>query len=175
MRSRLPLLLIASLAALSPAQAATPQEALAGHWRGTLEYRDYSNDKRVQLPTTLDVSPTSDPAQLEFRYVYDDGPGKTVRETERVAIDLAAKRYDVIDDKSTDRYRIVDRRGFDQDGDGRLLLLGNGIENDKGVTIRTSITRYGDRLSILRESQLPGEPFKFRHIYRFTRDAPATH
>lgn len=164
-------LLLAGLATGATGFAADRAEAgWTGHWTGTLEYRDYGNGKRVTLPTQLDVVPADD-GDLDFRYVYDDGPGKTVRDTSRVRIDRAGRRYVVGEGDEREVYRIVEITGR-ADGDAeRLLLSGSGKENDQKVTIRTSIVRDGDQLSILRESQLPGEPFKFRHQYRLLRTA----
>jgi hypothetical protein len=80
-------LLLASAAALA-AQApdlqvpdlSDVQRALIGSWTGVLEYRDYSESpasaKRVKLPTWLTVE--ADGGDLRFKYVYDDGPNKTV-------------------------------------------------------------------------------------------------
>lgn len=146
--------------------------ALGGHWVGTLEYRDFGNDRRVTLMTQRDIA-RIDASSLDFSHVYDDGPGKTVRETSHVSVDPAHRRYVVRDDDERDAYRIVEYSGFAENTDaGRMLLAGQGKGNAQPVVIRTSIVRSGSPLTILRESQGPGEPFKFRHVYRLTRTDP---
>lgn|SRR5208283_3997898 len=76
-------------AASAPSPAATSlgitdvQLALIGSWAGILECRYFSepttSTKRVKLPTWLDIEPAG--ADLPFRYIYDDGPAKTVTGT----------------------------------------------------------------------------------------------
>src|SRR6478736_2958992 len=75
-------------------QAPQFEAALTGTWTGTLEYRDYRSDKRVTLPTMLVVS-QSGPGSLTFAYVYDDGPGKTVRSQDRITVDAGKSTYRV--------------------------------------------------------------------------------
>ncbi len=150
-------------------------KALTGHWTGYLEYRDYSNDKRMKLPTGLHAAPTGDAQAIELRYVYEDGPGKIVRETETIHIDLDTHQYTVQDnDGKKTVYQIAQLEGFGSVAEGSLLLSGPGIENDKPVEVRTTIHCTESSLTILRETRLPGGEFKFRHQYTFTRAAPTT-
>jgi hypothetical protein len=150
-------------------------KALTGHWTGYLEYRDYSNDKRVKLPTVLDVTPTGDAQAVEMKYVYDDGPGKIVKEAETILIDLSGRQYTVQEnDGKKTVYQITQLEGFGSVAEGSLLLSGPGIENDKAVEVRTTIRCTESSLTILRETRLPGGEFKFRHQYAFTRAAPTT-
>src|SRR5262252_429661 len=53
---------------------------LLGDWVGQLEYRDFSSNERVFLPTWLRVTPGADGKAVQFAYTYDDGPNKTVHE-----------------------------------------------------------------------------------------------
>ena len=73
----------------------SPGTAMVGKWVGVLEYRDYAepptSTKRVKLPTWLTVEGIE--GGLQFRYIYDDGPSKTVTELERVRIDVPKARY----------------------------------------------------------------------------------
>jgi hypothetical protein len=147
-------------------------KAMTGHWTGYLEYRDYSNDKRVRLPTVLDVAPNGDAQSIGLKYVYDDGPGKIVKETETIHIDLGAHQYTVQENDSKKTvYQIGKLEGFEKDSVGSLLLSGPGIENDKAVEVRTTIRCTESSLTILRETRLPGGEFKFRHQYTFTKAA----
>ena len=60
-----------------------------GDWVGQLEYRDFSDTSRVFLPTWLRVSRSADERFLQFAYVHDDGPNKTVKQVSLVSIDTA--------------------------------------------------------------------------------------
>jgi hypothetical protein len=150
--------------------AAGLYRALSGHWVGTLEYRDYGNDKRVKLPTLLDVVPDQDPSSVKMSYTYDDGPGKIVKDTDIISVSFTDREY-VVEEKdgSKTRYLMTEQAGFVGDAGGKLVLFGAGTENDKKVEVRTTVEVTPQTLRILRETRLPGVEFKFRHEYRFTR------
>ncbi len=151
------------------------QRALSGSWTGVLEYRDFSepanSTKRVKLPTWLSIEPSG--TDLRFRYVYDDGPTKTVTETALVRIDPAAGRYIVMDSagKLDESYAIS---GFAQlkQGRGALILTGAGRENHAKVDIRTTLRIGRNILEITRETAVAGQPFNFRHSYTLVRATP---
>lgn len=153
------------------------QSALSGSWVGTLEYRDYSEPaaslKRVKLPTWLCVEMTE--ANLQFQYVYDDGPSKTVTEKSTVKIDAGANRYVVVsgDGKSEESSEIAGMAGL-RNGRGSLTLTGSGTENNTPVTVRTTMKIGRNILEILRETAASGQPFAFRHAYTFVRATPAS-
>ena len=112
----------------SRAGAGTVPPAIAGSWLGSLEYRDYSSDARVTLPTLLTIGRRD--GGFVFFYTFDDGAGKVVRDREQVSIDLGARRY-VIDDGSPDgrdAYRIDACEGFvDAANGGTFVALGSFI------------------------------------------------
>ena len=94
---------LACLAAVlaTPAAPAARQDArdslaaaLVGSWKGTLEYRDFSTDRRVTLPTTLVVASDGDNA-LRFEYTYDEGKGRFVTSRQRVTITAVPPAYRV--------------------------------------------------------------------------------
>jgi hypothetical protein len=155
-----------------PAAATETREALLGAWVGTLEYRDYSepatSTKRVKLPTWLNVEPAG--TDLRFRYVYDDGPAKTVKEVSLIGIDTTGELYTVSDSagKVEDRYTIVGLAQL-RSGHGTLILNGRGTENQVAVVVRTTLRIGRNILEITRETAAPGEPFAFRHTYTFVR------
>jgi hypothetical protein len=146
-----------------PAAPALLGQALAGQWQGRLAYRDYGNDRRVVLPTSASIAGGSEAIGVAF--VYDDGPGKTVRgnETWRLSADGASFGMAPADaPMSVSAYR---------GGDGRdvtLIALGTGTENQLAVRVRLMLTRRGDQLTISRASQLPGQPWLLRHAYHLT-------
>jgi hypothetical protein len=156
----------------------TAHSAMLGSWKGTLEYRDYKDDKRVTLPTEMVVK--ADAAEgIEFRYAFDDGPGKTVRWTSIVALDPAAKRYvtqtfaDGKPDGKRTEYRITSgAEAWQQAGKGTLEMIGEGSENGQSVDVRQVLTCDGQTYTLLRETRptaTPDAAFLFRHIYRMAK------
>lgn len=158
--------------AQAPTSAANIQRALVGSWVGILEYRDFSepanSTKRVKLPTWLTVEAAG--ADLRFRYIYDDGPAKTVTEVELVRIDTAKSRYRVVgeDHQVKDEYAISGLESL-RGGRGTLTLSGAGVEDDAPVEVRTTMRIGRNILEIVRETSLPGQPFVFRHAYTMVR------
>ncbi|HEX9389892.1 MAG TPA: S1/P1 nuclease [Usitatibacteraceae bacterium] len=163
------------------AAAAAPDAAFmklhrmfVGKWNGSLEYRDFRSDRRATLPATLEIAPrvAADGAELVYQYVYDGGPGKVVKSVAMVRIDPAEARYSsrVPNSDQRDDYRIVDGLAdFLVRGEGTLLLLGTGIENEQPVEVRSTLTINAKEYSLLRETRSAGQEFAFRHAYKFTR------
>jgi hypothetical protein len=141
--------------------------AFAGNWRGTLDYRDFGNDRRVILPTTAIGSPLDDGATLDF--TFDDGPGKTVRSREHWRLAADGKVLTSGAGPDVEAMTIVERRGGPRAGDLTLVAEGHGQENGLPVAVRTIVTRRADRLSISRLTQRPGQPYLLRHGYEFSR------
>ena len=151
----------ASQSASSPEGAASYFKRLAGTWQGTLEYADYKDDKRVRLPTTLEVRPAGDGKTAEFLFTYDDF-GKTVKDQDVHRIDQQTGKYKI----DNDEYEVG---GIDQFGKvGKLVLTGRGRENNEAVDVRETITLAGEVLTILRETRTP---LRFRHEYVLRRAA----
>ena len=143
------------------AQAAPPallRQALAGHWRGALHYRDFTSDKAVTLPTTVNIDEA-----LRLAFTYDDGPGKTVRSAEQWSFDGATLTME----KAGTPLTVSLYRG-NGNGDLILVALGSGVENDKPVEVRLVVLRRGDALSISRSCRLPQQAWLLRHVYRLT-------
>jgi len=158
-----------------PATATELRDALVGEWVGTLEYRDYSepatSTKRVKLPTWLKVEPAQG-TDLRFRYIYDDGPTKTVKEVSVIGIDTSNSLYTISDlaGKIEDSYTISGLAQL-RSGHGTLTLTGKGTENKVLVEVRTTLRIGRNILEITRETAAPGQPFAFRHAYTFVRAA----
>ena len=151
------------------------QHALMGAWTGTLEYRDFSepatSTKRVKLPTWLTIEIAG--ADLRFRYIYDDGPAKTVTDTETIRIDASAAHYQVLgpEGKAKESYSIEGLAAL-REGRGTLILTGPGTENGTAVDARTTFRIGRNILVITRETAPHGEAMIFRHAYTFVRSAP---
>lgn len=149
--------------------------ALAGAWVGALEYRDYSSNARVFLPTILDIRKAKDRSFLFLHYIYDDGPTKVVQDNETVSVDTAAATYTTVssDGKQTDKNSVAGVDAFLKAGHGRLVRSGMGKENGKTVDIRTTLTVFPDSLTILKETRPQGGEFQFRDQYKLMRVGPA--
>ena len=139
--------------------AAALAGALAGHWTGTLDYRDYGDDHREVLPTILDAK------GLTLTWTYDDGPGKTVRSTEHWEVDPAARTVTMKEGKNVSVGKIVELREADDKSNLTLVLDGTASENDKKVITRTILTRSAGTLRMTSMSRQAGEPFLMRHSY----------
>ncbi len=164
--------MLSSLLLLSLATSAGPEPspAFVGSWVGTLEYRDYSDDSREKLGTLLRIYRPKGSSSWVFRYVYDDGPKKVLQESQTVTLDWTHHKYVSTseDGKDIDTYD-VDGSNLKPDGTGTIVLRGKGTENRLPVEIRQTLTISDNHLDILRESQIKGQEFKFRHRYSFTR------
>lgn len=165
---------------LATAQTPTPatqqheiHTALTGEWTGVLEYRDYQSDGRVKLPTWLRITPQAD--GLRFAYIYDDGPTKTVIESSQVTIDPAKATYTTQSETGKPDPSTISGLEKLKNGRGTLILTGKGTDNDKPADVRTTLRISRNLLEIIREVKVPGEEYKFRHAYTFTRStAPST-
>ena len=136
-------------ASASVAQPKTYFQIIAGNWEGTLEYQDYSANKRVKLKTYLTVTPAPDGNSAEFATVYDD-VNRIVKESEQIKIDRAAKKYSAGDSV----YRI------DSIENGKIVLLGSGQDGETVEPIRKTIVYDANSLSILKETR---SPWQFRN------------
>ena len=168
----------ASAISQSPAETVQAFDAaLTGDWAGVLEYRDYSEPpgsaKRVKLPTWLSVTPAG--SSVRFRYIYDDGPAKTVLSTSLITLDAARSLWTTTpEDKKDDKPRVDTILGLDKlkSGRGVLVLTGPGLENGQPVELRTTVRLGRNLMEMLRESRQPGGEFAFRDSYTLVRAAP---
>jgi hypothetical protein len=168
-----------SLPALAQTTAQSPQiqaelnHAMSGQWTGVLEYRDYSDPatstKRVFLPTWLTITPTA--AGLSRHFVYDDGPGKTINETDIVSIDVANNTYAENDAGKPAQIEHVTGYATLKTGRGDLVLTGIGIDDDRPTETRTMLIIRRNLISWILEVRPANstEPFAFRHRFTFTR------
>lgn len=142
--------------------AALTSAALAGNWTGTLDYRDYRKDNRTTLPTVMQ----SDGQSLSW--TFDDGPGKTVRSSERWVFDATGKSLTITSGNPTAKPEIWQVAEARAAADGKavtLVLDGKGEENGRPVITRKVLTRQGGTLRITKMTRAPGEPFLMRQSY----------
>lgn len=139
---------------------------LAGHWTGTLDYRDFKTDRRTVLPTNAEAMSETNGIALAFD--FDDGPGKRVTATQRWRIESDQLRIESRD--GTERFHLVEYRSSGPD-ELTLVFDGEGRENDAAVLVRTIVARRGNTLSITRMTRTNGTPFLMRHAY-WLKSAP---
>ncbi|MDQ3129791.1 MAG: hypothetical protein M3Q99_03385 [Acidobacteriota bacterium] len=66
-------------------------QAVQGRWQGTLEYQDYTSNKRVVMNTIITFKSVADGNSAEVFTIYDDF-GKIYKSATQERIDTAAKK-----------------------------------------------------------------------------------
>jgi Peptidase family S41 len=154
-------LMILSLLILPVAvRSQTYFQKIAGNWEGTLEYQDYSANKRVKLKTYLTIKPSSDGNSAEFITVYDD-ISRIIKDIETVKIDLATKKYT----SGNSEYAI------DSLENGKIILRGSGQDGEKVEPIRETISFDENSLVFLKETRTPWQFRNQLSLKRTTQDA----
>lgn len=130
-------------------QSKTFFQTIEGNWQGTLEYQDYSENKRVKLKTFVIVKTAADGNAAEITTVYDDF-GTIIKDVETEKIDIVAKKF-----LSGDfEYRVESIES------GKIVLLGSGQDGEKVEPMRKTITFDDNSLTFLKETR---EPWQFRN------------
>ncbi len=109
------------------------------------------------MNTRLEIESSNNGNSANLKFVYDDF-GKIYRDKATHKINYKKKQYILDGDKFS----------FTQEADGKLILLGSGIENGKKEPYRITISFDGENLSMLKETRTP---FQFRNEYKFKRVA----
>jgi len=149
------ILVIIILATNAFSQSKSFFQNIEGNWSGTLEYQDYSENKRVKLKTYLIVKASPDGNSAEFTTVYDDF-GTIIKDVETEKID--GKRY-----LSGDfEYKI------ESSEDGKIVLLSSGQDGETIEPMRKTITFSDDSLNFLKETRTP---WQFRNQLTLKRTA----
>lgn len=149
----------------SPPAPPTIAEFLAGTWRGTLDYRDFGNDRRVSLPLTANAA--DDAGRLDT--VIDDGGGKIVRNALDLKLDPSGSSLSI----DGDRFVVRERRASTDRRVLTLFAIGTGRENGRVVDVQMAIVRDGPRLSITRATRSGTAPFLLRHAYQLQAEQSA--
>ncbi len=153
----------------------TLHAALGGTWTGTLRYRDYQDSTRfVSLPTVVEGTTATDSTSVRLNFVYDDGPGKTVRSSDSFALNAEASAllWGPADGKRAPSSFVVQQLS----GDTTLTLVVEmiGEDDNRKARIRETLTVDANELHILKDVQFRADaPWVFRHEYRFRRRADA--
>lgn len=153
-----------------PVTAAQLSQAFTGRWVGTLEYQDYRKpDKRVTLPTLLEVSALGSGVKILF--TYDDGPGKTVTGEDHFTLSADGKTLDWtgVKEKTPEIFTVL---SLTRDAATRIITLVaefEGDDNNKPATIHETLTIGPSELTMLKEVRPTGGVFSFRHVYRLKK------
>lgn len=151
---------------------ASPLSPTVGLMRGALEYRDYGDDRLVALPTWLHTSPIGTTGAFRQRTIYDDGPGKTIYSTDVIRVSGNTWIEGEGGDEGQPGMRLTTLRIVSRSVVGnthRYVLRGSGMDDNRKVDFRYTVT-LGDTVSSrLKEFRLPGRSWEYRHEYRFTR------
>ena len=67
-------------------------QAVEGRWQGTLEYKDYTSNKRVVMNTIITFKSAADGNSAEVFTIYDDF-GKIYKSNTKESIDTTAKKF----------------------------------------------------------------------------------
>ncbi|MBX7056408.1 MAG: S41 family peptidase [Pyrinomonadaceae bacterium] len=141
------------------AQTESYFQTVAGRWQGTLEYQDYTSNKRVTMKTIITIEPAADGRSATVSTTYDDF-GKIYRSKSTEAIDTAASKF-------TDDGTVF---SIASNADGRIVLLGSTQDGNTVEPTRKTITFTKDTLTILKETR---SPWTFRNVYTLKRAAEA--
>ncbi len=172
-RARIDRALVAALATpWTPVRS--PLAPLIGLMQGELEYRDYSDGSHRTIPSWSHISPIGTSGAFRQRTVYDDGPGNTIYSTDVLRMDgnrwlegEGVESGEVGTPEST--YRIASRRRVPSGEE--LVLLGTGMDDNKSVDFRFTVTLGDTIFNRVKEFRLPGQDYVWRHEYRYRRTA----
>ncbi len=137
------------------AQSKTFFQTVEGKWQGTLEYQDYTANKRVTMNTLITFKSSADGNSAEVFTIYDDF-GKIYKSNGKQRIDLTAKKF--FDGDTEFAIESIE--------DGKIVLLGKTQDGNSIEPTRKTITFSGDSLTILKETRTP---WTFRHVYTLKR------
>ena len=145
--------------------------ALGGTWTGALRYRDYQDSSRfVSLPTVIEGTTAGDSANVRLDFVYDDGPGKTVRSSDTFSLNAQARALLWGPADGTRAPSTFAVQQFSGGNPFTLIVEMNGEDDNKKARIRETLTVSANELRILKEVQFKADaPWLFRHEYRVNR------
>ncbi len=158
-------------APVSTPSARTVHAALTGSFAGALRYRDYQDSTRfVTLPTQLAGVLSADSSSVRLDFTYDDGPGKTVRSSDRFALaaNTTELRWGPADGgRPPSVFSVRTLSGRDTI---RLVAETEGSDDNRPATLRETITISAGAITILKEVRFSRAlPWLFRHEYTLQR------
>jgi hypothetical protein len=163
----------------TPAAAAL-ESGLAGHWAGTLAYRDYQSDKMVSLPMRSNVVALADGATIIDIATFDDGPkrGDVIITTAYLfntkagtVENIALERGRPID-HYTDKAMVV---SYTDPTHWIIVYQHEGTDGGKPALIRTSEVRDGEKIARQEDVRAPDstdKDWRLRNKTILTRSEP---
>lgn len=146
----------------TPAPAEGPFGTLAGEWTGTLEYADFSDESKSRLPITVTVTPRENGSIARLDFAVEEPSGRVERWSEDHRIDVGNGVY-----QSEGPVHALDAYRWDpQARRGRLVWVGEEIENGAMEPARGTVTWDGDSLTFLKETR---SPLRFRNALRLVK------
>ncbi|HEY0171983.1 MAG TPA: hypothetical protein VGB98_13255 [Pyrinomonadaceae bacterium] len=153
------------LAALAWPQAACvrPEDLrrLTGaRWTGTLTYTDYSSNRRVSIPSNLNVTVRDgDSTSWVFEYEYPKEPKANGRREVTLGRDGA----------TLDGEAVVERTSL-EDGTLRVVTEKRGTDNDRAALFRFTYLIGASSFSVRKEVRRDGDDRFFeRNVYSWSR------
>ncbi|MEO7362181.1 MAG: hypothetical protein ABI120_17760 [Gemmatimonadaceae bacterium] len=145
--------------------------ALGGTWTGALRYRDYQDSSRfVSLPTVIEGTTAGDSADVRLDFIYDDGPGKTVRSSDTFSLNAQARALLWGPADGTRAPSTFAVQQFSGANPFTLIVEMNGEDDNKKARTRETLTVSANELRILKEVQFKADaPWLVRHEYRVNR------
>ena len=168
------------LATLAVAGAPTPaglHAGLAGHWKGSLGYRDYQSDRLFELPVTSEFRMVPDGVSEVTVSAFDDGPkaGK-VYITSLSLFDVNAGtlistsfRRGQKPDLETQNVAVTEYRDPTH---WTLTYEATATDGDQPARLRITETREGDALLSVKEAaplSPPNAALRFRNQTRLVK------
>ena len=169
-------LFLAGPAAAAPS-AAELQAALAGDWKGALGYRNYQDDKLMELPVQTRITAVGDGVTVLRTSVFEDGPSVgAVRITTASLFDPAAGAVTSASLRKgrpaevfTETVTVPDYRDPIH---WTIVYQRTGVDGDAEARIRITETRDGATLLSVKEVRplSPADtPWAFRNQTRLVR------
>lgn len=164
--------------AIAAPSAAELQAALAGDWKGALGYRNYQDDKLMELPVQTRITAVGDGVTVLRTSVFDDGPSVgAVRITTASLFDPAAGSVTSASLRKgrpaevfTEAVTVSDYRDPIR---WTIVYTRTGTDGDAEARIRITETRDGDSLTSVKEVRPlspPDAPWAFRNQTRLARE-----
>jgi hypothetical protein len=169
------LLVVSCVRAPSRFTRAQPRDVLyselVGQWRGSIEVRSANRMVPQILPSDLTVLPAPDRDGLELRYRYGKASGTVVQSSSHWHFGRAldAAQWGGALDQALQHYAVVERSGGRNGEPLRLVLEGDGVEDNRPARIRQTLEVRTGSLQLRKEVQVDGEAFSFRHALTFRR------
>ena len=166
----------AVLAAAAPAPtAATLETGLAGHWTGTLGYRDYQSNTLFKLKMKSEIRVVGDGVSTVRVSEFDEGPGRTpayitsasLYDPAAATVSTATLRKGRAAELAAERLRVA---VYADATHWTVVAEEDGSDDDKPAKLRVTEVRDGDRLTATKEVMPVGAAvWAFRNVTELVR------